>query len=209
MILYEFLLKEVDSNKYSEINIIKEYLILSESITSEESKNLISIVEQMHQDVESQLKTKLEKALNILISKYNTKIKAAREAVAKARMHGYKPNRVKALTTEIDNLKQELQIKIGNLKLKHEKILSSIKKTANNSKALIKLKALGIKYPNAVIGGKLAVAGTAIGLTGYAANKYYKNYMTKAARMCAGKEGSEKSECIKRYKEMAKKAKLQ
>jgi len=67
----------------------------------------------------------------------------------------------------------------------------------------------GAKKINAAAPTKVKV-GTAIGVGALATivgTEVYRNYMTKAARVCAGLHSKEKSECMKKYKEQARVAK--
>jgi len=202
MILYEFLLKEIRYDKNSELEYLEEYLILSESITIKEAKELILLVEQMHQDVEKQMEKKIKKALTNLTIKYNKLIKKAREDVLKVRQQsGSSGSIVKNKLIQIDNLKQEFSMKKNDLINQYKKIIKNLKDKVNRNKKIIRLKALNTKYPK----GKYAIGATLAGVTGYAGYKFYRNYMSKAARECAGKQGLDKENCIKKYKELAKK----
>ena len=178
MLLYEFLLKEVEGSEPKELDYLEEYLVVAETITIKEAKELLTLVEQMHQDVEKQVQGRLKKALSSLTKTYNEKIAAARKAVAAAKAEGKSAGYIKKLSVKADNLKQEFGIKKANIYQRFKNVSKELGNKASKSKNLIKLKAL--KMIPKTKGGKIgaaagvAAAGIAAAGLGYGAYKMHK-----------------------------------
>ncbi len=58
-------------------------------------------------------------------------------------------------------------------------------------------------------GGKYAAGAAGAALVGYGGAKLYKNYLSKAARACAGKTGEEKAKCMAKFRTEAAKVRLE
>lgn len=202
MILHEILLKEMESSVPIELNFLEEYLIQSPGISVSEGRALIALVEQMHQNVEAEMASKLQKAIKAVTEKFVSKIKMVRQEVAAAKAAGKSPSHIKKLVVKADNLKKEMEMAIHALKTKFGKMSAGLKSVA--AKKVGAIKTAVNKVPKS---GKIAAGVAGAGLAAYAGVKIYKNYMAKAARACTGKTGAEKQACIAKYKAAAEKAK--
>jgi len=58
-------------------------------------------------------------------------------------------------------------------------------------------------------GGKYAAGAAGAAVVGYGGAKLYKNYLSKAARACAGKTGEEKAKCMAKFRTEAAKVRLE
>jgi hypothetical protein len=196
------IIEDISFHENSKLIRLERYIIKTECITLKESKKLISLIEQQQYITEIEIKKTFKKLMDDLVKRWDNIINVATKKVVQARKDNKRAPFIKSLLVKIDNFRIKRQMEISELIKKYKKIIKdSIEKAAKNKK-IIKLKSLNTKYPK----GKYAIAGITAGAAGYAANKIYHNYITKAARMCAGKEGQDKQNCIKKYKEMAKKA---
>jgi len=177
MVLYEMLIEEDLKEKYSNLEFLDEYLILAEEITVKEGREIISVIEQMHQDTEKQIQGRFKKALdklknkyNTLIAKYNAKLKEARLYVAA----GKKNSVIKRLMVKISNLKQSFSIAKHDLIQRFKNISKKTAKRVSNSKTMVKMKALGKKIPKLGKAGKIAAGVTLAGGAGLGAYAAYK-----------------------------------
>lgn len=197
------ILEDILSDKQSKLFRLEEYLLRSESITKKESEKLLKLIEEQHYLLEIEIYKRIEKRIISLNKKWDEIIHNATKKVVKAKKEGKSTPIIKSLMLKVDNYKMKKQMEVAELIAKAKDKAKRLKTRVDANKAVIIGKKLSKKYPK----GKYVVAGTAAAGAGYAANKIYQNYMTKAARLCAGKEGQDKQNCIKKYKDMAKKAK--
>ena len=73
-----------------------------------------------------------------------------------------------------------------------------------------KLSGLGSKVAGAAKGkGKYAAGAAGAAVVGYGGAKLYKNYLSKAARACAGKTGEDKAKCMAKFRTEAAKVRLE
>jgi hypothetical protein len=236
MTLYEILLKEYQSKTLGSLDYLDDYL-KTKNITMREAVLLMYVLEESKKETFKKmwdsLKTKwknvstslkrdvkdIERKIQLAKSKgENPEIidsLSAKLLRAKKRLENAKTtftNTFKTLSKENAEknkiLRQNIKNHITTLKnttdpLEREHLKQFIEKLKGETSAATRAGKIVGRYSKTKIG--IAAAGS--GLTAYAATKVYKNYMQKAARMCAGRVGEDKQNCIKNYKRMAKEAK--
>jgi len=101
----------------------------------------------------------------------------------------------------------------GNIsaKLKKAPAETGAVKTAGKGPSVgQKLSGLGSKVAGAAKGkGKYAAGAAGAAVVGYGGAKLYKNYLSKAARACAGKTGEDKAKCMAKFRTEAAKVRLE
>jgi len=174
--------EEIKRNKFNPLNYLNEYFLVTKSISEAEAKNILRMIKEQEVKEVGKIKATYNKMVNNIKSQY-AKMKE------KAKGSTEKLKKVAAwLKTKMEAAAAWLKTKLLAAK---EKAVAA--KNATYGK-------LGKK-------GKIGVAAAGAGLATFAAAKIYKNYMSKAARACAGKTGADKQACIQKYKEAAAKAK--
>jgi len=168
-------LYRAEERKYK-LDYLMEYLVVTDHISENESKQLIVFLERMHQDVEKQVESRFQKALANLTAKYQKLISDARKAVVAAKQANESPKIIQTLLVKIDNLKQSFSMARNNLIQRFNKIRADSLLKMKNSKTLVKLKSM----PKGKIGAALAL-GTAAAGGGYMA------YRARQKKLAAAK----------------------
>lgn len=172
MLLTELYQKE---EKKFKLDYLIEYLIVTEGISEKEETQLITLIEQMHQDTEKQVSSAFKKALASLTEKYKKAIANARKEVVAAINAGKSPKVIHRLQVKVDNLIQSFSMKKNNLIQRFKNIKANNLEKTTKTKELVNLK----KLPKGKIAagiGALAVAGG-----GYAA------YRARQKKLAAAK----------------------
>ena len=185
------LLTELFEHKEKEFKLdyLVEYLVVTDSLLPKESKQLITLVEKMHQDTEKQIASTFQKKMAELVERYNTAIKNARQEVVAAKQAGKSPKIIQALLVKIDNLKQSFSMAKNNLLQRFKNMKAANIKKMADTKALVSVKPTSPAPGGAKVASKLgtkgkvglAAAGTLAAVGGYAAYRARKRKQVASA----------------------------
>lgn len=165
------------------LNRIVSYLKEVDSITHEEAEILFELVDELENDINSYLHESLQLEETHVLTEAKKKPKTTKSPVKKM-VNKFVINPIKK---RIETTKNYITTKSA----KAVKQARKMKKYAVANK------------------GKTALMATAAATAGYGAGKFYQRFLSKAGRMCAGKKGPERTECIKMMRERIKNAKAE
>jgi len=192
MIILENYIASLNILESGELKYLDDYITEIGYFTEKESIYLINLLEQTKFSKIEKIKNKFKKRIKYLEKKYNIKMDKMRKDAIMAKTANDISLKNKILL-RMDDYKKNFMKKIKDLNKKYYFSIKNVKKQI--SKRIIKLK------PSK---GTAIAIGVGSGIGSYTV---YRNYMSKAARYCAGKTGVEKKNCMNKYKELAKKAK--
>lgn len=180
MMLYEFLLTEIDTGNTNEMDCITEYLIMADVVTIKEAKELIVLVEQEKESKLAAAGKWLKEKKEAIKNAYGKRINTAKARLQQAKLNG-KKDIVNSIIVQINKLKESMQAALAKVGEQYNKMKTSILSKADGTSRFAKLKAMKKFVPKSNLGKLAAVTGLSVaGAAGYKGYKAYKN--KKAAK---------------------------